>query len=327
MKKGLEAVNLLRSFNLKAALTFYDHKHKITWKSFDGKNTAYQLDQWVVNSLTHIKDAYVIDYGVHSDHSAIKIDLKLKKVKKKLTLCKQIINWDLFLDEKNKSNFNINLKDKINDFLFLNGPSDMTYSVFSNLLMRSSSEVASKKRDNTSGWFNESKEMLQPLFEKRAKTLNNVRQNDIPSSEAKDMCRLANKNLQEAIAVAKENWTSKLVDKIHQMSESPKKSWKAVKTLKKWIHGHHEEPNTTRFKHFDGTFTTTDSERIEKLKTHFHTVYNSKVIIDWDLLKELEQKSSKDDLGLPLSYLEFLDAIKNLLSIMLVVLMVSLRTP
>ena len=33
-EKGLEAVNLLRSFNLKAALTFYDHKHKITWKRF-----------------------------------------------------------------------------------------------------------------------------------------------------------------------------------------------------------------------------------------------------------------------------------------------------
>ena len=125
----------------------------------------------------------------------------------------------------------------MNDFLFLKGPSDLTYSVFSNLLMKSSSEVTSKKRDNSVGWFNESKEMLQTLFEKRAKTLNNVRQNDIPSSKAKDMCRLANKNLQEAIAVAKENWTSKLADKIHQMSESPKDSWKAVKTLKNWIHG------------------------------------------------------------------------------------------
>ena len=91
-------VNLLWSFNLKAALTFYHHKYKTTWKSFDGKNTAYQLDQWVVNSLSHIKDAYIIDYGVYSDHSEIKIDLKLKKVKK-LTLYKQIINWDLFLDK------------------------------------------------------------------------------------------------------------------------------------------------------------------------------------------------------------------------------------
>ena len=89
----------------------------------------------------------------------------------------------------------------------------MTYSVFSNLLMKSSSEVASKKRNNSTGWFNDSKDMLQSLFEKRAKTLNNVRQNEIPSSEAKNMCRLANTNLQDVITVAKENWTRKFADK------------------------------------------------------------------------------------------------------------------
>ena len=125
------------------------------------------------------------------------------------------------------------------------------------------------------------------------------------------MYRSANKNLQDAIAVAKSNWISKLADKIHQMSESSKDLWKAVKTLKNWIHEYHEEPNTMIFKNSDGTFTTTDSEKMFKLKTHFHTVYNSKVMIDWDRLKELEHKSSRDDLGLPLSYLEFLDAIKK----------------
>ena len=96
------------------------------------------------------------------------------------------------------------------------------------------------------------------------------------------------------------------------MSESPKDPLKVVKTLKKWIHGHYEESNTMRFKNSDGTFTTTDNERIFKLKTHFHTVYNSKVIIYCKFLKELKYKLSNDDLGLPLSYLEFLDAIKKL---------------
>ena len=92
---------------------------------------------------------------------------------------------------------------------------------------------------------------------------------------AKNMCRSTNKNLQEVITVTKENWTSKLIDNIYQVSDSPKDSWKTVKILNNWI------------KNYDGTFTTTDSEKIYKLKTHFHTVYNSKVIIDWDLLKEL----------------------------------------
>ena len=64
------------------------------------------------------------------------------------------------------------------------------------------------------------------------------------------------------------------------MSESPKDSRKAVKTPKNWIHGHHEEPNTMRFKNADETFTAIYIERIIMLKTHFHAGYNSRVIID-----------------------------------------------
>lgn len=39
---------------------------------------------------------------------------------------------------------------------------------------------------------------------------------------------------------------------------------------------------------------------------------NSKVIIDWDFLKQLKKKSTKEDLGLLLSDFEFSNAIKKL---------------
>ena len=39
---------------------------------------------------------------------------------------------------------------------------------------------------------------------------------------------------------------------------------------------------------------------------------NSKVIIDWDLLKQLKKKSTKEDLGSLLSDFEFSNAIKKL---------------
>ena len=45
--KGVEAVNILIMNNLYAALTFFKHNNIATWKSFDGNNTPYQLDQWV----------------------------------------------------------------------------------------------------------------------------------------------------------------------------------------------------------------------------------------------------------------------------------------
>ena len=95
------------------------------------------------------------------------------------------------------------------------------------------------------------------------------------------------------------------------MSVSPNVSRKSVKILKNWIHGHHEDPNTMKFKTSDRNFNTTD-ENILELKTQYHKVCNSKVIIDWDLLKELQNKSTKEDLGLPFSYLTFLNVIKTL---------------
>ena len=35
------------------------------------KNIPYQLDQWILNSIDHIKDLKVVPYGIPSDHSAI----------------------------------------------------------------------------------------------------------------------------------------------------------------------------------------------------------------------------------------------------------------
>lgn len=43
-KKGVKAVNILRLHKLFATTTFFEHRDKVTWKIFDGKNTFFQLD-------------------------------------------------------------------------------------------------------------------------------------------------------------------------------------------------------------------------------------------------------------------------------------------
>ena len=92
------------------------------------------------------------------------------------------------------------------------------------MILKSAREVATTKNDSSPGWFRESKQFLQPLFKKHAKALNYTRQDLISSTQAKILCRSAHKNLQEAITVAKENWTSELVYKIYQMSDFSKDS-------------------------------------------------------------------------------------------------------
>ena len=86
--KGAEAVILLRIHDLYAPLSFYCHKEKVTWISFDGKNTKFQLDQWITNSTSNIQDCKVINYGVPSDQSTIKMNLKFQNKVEKNGWCK-----------------------------------------------------------------------------------------------------------------------------------------------------------------------------------------------------------------------------------------------
>ena len=76
-EKGLEAIIILRSHNLKAPLTFFNHRDKITWRSFNELKTSSQLNQWINNNMTFITDAKVVDYGISCDHSAVRLFLKL----------------------------------------------------------------------------------------------------------------------------------------------------------------------------------------------------------------------------------------------------------
>ena len=81
--KCVEAVNLLRTHNSYAPMTFFKHKHVATWKCFDGSNTPYQLYQCIMSHLNHVHDCKVVKFAVPSDHSAILIKVKFKTLKKK----------------------------------------------------------------------------------------------------------------------------------------------------------------------------------------------------------------------------------------------------
>ena len=67
----IEALHLLTMHNLFTPSTFFLHKNYTTWKSFNGKNTPYHLDHWILNSMNHIKHSKVVNFGIPSDHSAI----------------------------------------------------------------------------------------------------------------------------------------------------------------------------------------------------------------------------------------------------------------
>ena len=68
--------------NLYALMTSFEHKNIVTWQSFNGSNTPFQLYQWIVSHFNHVRDCKDIKYGVPSDYSAILIRVKFKNSEK-----------------------------------------------------------------------------------------------------------------------------------------------------------------------------------------------------------------------------------------------------
>ena len=162
--------------------------------------------------------------------------------------------------------------------------------------MSSAKEVASKKKEDSSGWYDFSKNLIDPLMVRRAKILDLVRQGKYSTTQAKIMCKDSKKDLKDVISLAKANWTSHLAERIHEMARNPKDSWKAINTLKEWIQGHHKTPDIMRFAKEDSSFTGTDEEVVDILAHHFHKVYNGNVEIECSVLDDLEQKPVRSDI-------------------------------
>ena len=182
--------------------------------------------------MNHTEDAKVVSYGIPSDHSAIKLKLKFKVFEKKKSETVKIIDWNLLLDDDIKKKYNSSLSKSLGK---IKNSEDIYYTDFSNSIIEASNDVASTIKSDSSGWYNHSKHILQPLIDKRSTVLNDIRQLDYSTSEAKEMAKEARKNLSEGISLAKSRWSGKLADRIHDMANYPKDAWKAVFTLKEWL--------------------------------------------------------------------------------------------
>ena len=134
------------------------------------------------------------------------------------------IDWDMFLEEDVKEKFNDKLQDILKENSYESGKKSMEYNTFSKFVMRAAKEVGKKESSTSEGWYNFSKDLLDPLMIIRTEILDSVRQGKFTSTQAKIMCRDARRNLKEGISVAKSNWTSCLSERIHAMSQNSRDS-------------------------------------------------------------------------------------------------------
>ena len=104
--KGLEILNMLNMHDRYVHLTFFNHKKRVTWRSFNKEKIPFQLDQLIINLLDFALDSKVVNYWILSDHSDIQLKLKCSTKKKTMLNNLDNIDWILFL--------NTDIKKKIN---------------------------------------------------------------------------------------------------------------------------------------------------------------------------------------------------------------------
>ena len=83
-------------------------------------------------------------------------------------------------------------------------------------------------------------------------------------------------------------------------------------TLKEWIHSHHKTSTIFRLKEKNSNFTKINPEVVKLLSKFFHSVYNRKINIDWEVLNKIAEKPKLKYLDIPMSLYEFKEAIKKL---------------
>ena len=92
-----------------------------------------------------ITDAKVVDYGIPSDHSAIRVFLKLTVKQKKIAISKNSIDWDLLIKDEVKNDFNLKLKDKLIEYRYKN-ECEIDFTDFNKLVLDTAKEVAPDKK-------------------------------------------------------------------------------------------------------------------------------------------------------------------------------------
>ena len=126
------------------------------------------------------------------------------------------------------------------------------------------------------GWFEESSNILQPLINQKYTAL--AKMKSVPDAIKplwKEKISECNKQVKEAVEVAKAKWVASRAEKLNQMNADPKEGWRMAREIKAGVTGHHTKPITMKMRMKDGRLANNDKQNMEVMATYFTEVYNT----------------------------------------------------
>jgi hypothetical protein len=114
------------------------------------------------------------------------------------------------------------------------------------------------------GWFENDKDHMQPLIEKKAELLHRTRspnpQDDLEIETIQSNLKNASKEVKDRTEIAKSIWAKKLGEKVNHVNVTPKQAWEAAYEIKDGVKGHHTHPIAMKFKKANGSLAANPQE-------------------------------------------------------------------
>ena len=228
-KKGEQLLELLLSYDLKIANSFFTKESYTTWKQFNESRSQHMLDVFSISgsSWKRVRDCETIENGATSDHSAVSIKIHLNSIAANIKTNEMYAGKEDYAKIVAETEEN----EKFNKILEELAPGETpNYTHFFQSVMVAAKATATKLQKKPIDWFEFSKQTVQPAITKVNKLLNEHRKAIGPEAdEIHAQLKLANKLRDIAVKAGKSAFLSHQAEEIGNISDgNTKAKWAAV---------------------------------------------------------------------------------------------------
>ena len=282
-ERGLRLLEFASSHKLTIANTLHPHKlsRRTTWHSFCGKYHN-QIDYILTprkfkSSINKAQTRTYPGADIGSDHDLVLTTVRLKlKANKKNKSPRIRFNLEKLKDQNVAEVFQATLGGKFAALDFINEDIESIQDKFNTAITETSEEVLGRERQKKQKWMDNN---ILDLCDKRRNLKPLRHEND----ESKEKYRQVNKEIKEKKAKAKEEWIENKCNMIEkEMNRGNSKiAYETIKELTKT-----EQPRTTVIEDKDGKLLTESSAVLGRWTQYCQELYNHKLNIDEDIVKE-----------------------------------------
>jgi hypothetical protein len=254
--------------------------------------------------------AKATDDGIDSDHSAVSLDLILTSIKfKERTVSRSEIDWrKIASNDRHQIIYNGHLTS-------LTTP-DMDFTEFNASILQAGELTANVLKEKCKGWFQFSRDMLNPLLTKQNQLLHTFRcshnlSDDIVNTIRADL-RRAQRRVNDAVSLAKSKWYADLCQKIHDMGMNPRLAWEHIRMLMGGKSAHHNKIKNMAMRLPDGRLAKNAAENMSVMYPHFQRVFNNHRPTNSTILELVPQQRTMWELNDPITWDEFSRADRKL---------------